>query len=230
VQAWDRYAFVNNNPVNLTDPTGHYACGDGIDDPRCKDEGLSYRINPVDNQPTEIPDEPNPFILSNEATPTLEGQCTSVQPCLSAWEQPYWWDMNPEHPDYYVLSVSAGNVYGGTAIVVVDRYGNVYIGIGGNVGKSISPVTGSLNGGWIGSAIDDRLPDSGNIGSFLTGLAINGQVGIVGNGAITWSPFAGKYIEDTAVEYGGVLPFSIGVSATYTFKLIDGYTIFWRKP
>ena len=29
VQGYDRYAYVNNNPVNGTDPSGHYACGDG---------------------------------------------------------------------------------------------------------------------------------------------------------------------------------------------------------
>jgi hypothetical protein len=28
VQAWDRYAYVNNNPVRYNDPTGH--CIDGI--------------------------------------------------------------------------------------------------------------------------------------------------------------------------------------------------------
>jgi RHS repeat-associated protein len=27
-QAWDRYAFVNNNPVRYNDPTGHYVAGD----------------------------------------------------------------------------------------------------------------------------------------------------------------------------------------------------------
>jgi RHS repeat-associated protein len=27
-QAWDRYAFVNNNPVRYNDPTGHWATGD----------------------------------------------------------------------------------------------------------------------------------------------------------------------------------------------------------
>jgi len=34
-QGWDRYAYVNNNPVNGTDPTGHKACmvtGEGCDD------------------------------------------------------------------------------------------------------------------------------------------------------------------------------------------------------
>jgi RHS repeat-associated protein len=30
-QAWDRYAYVNNNPVRYNDPTGHRACGDGED-------------------------------------------------------------------------------------------------------------------------------------------------------------------------------------------------------
>ena len=31
VQAWDRYAYVNNAPTRYTDPTGHRACGDGED-------------------------------------------------------------------------------------------------------------------------------------------------------------------------------------------------------
>jgi len=50
VQAWDRYAFVNNNPLKLTDPTGHYACGDGIDDPRCDEASLSFQSG-VNNRP-----------------------------------------------------------------------------------------------------------------------------------------------------------------------------------
>jgi hypothetical protein len=129
--------------------------------------------------------------------------------------------MNPEHPDYYILSISGGNIAGGTVILVIDRYGDVYVGLGANIGKSISPVTVSLNGGWIGSWTDDEIPDSGNIDSFLEGFSMNTQIGAVGNGAITWSPFAGDYISHTALEYGSVLPFSLGNSATYSFKLID---------
>jgi hypothetical protein len=147
---------------------------------------------------------------------------------MSSWDPPGWGEMKPNHPAYYVLSVSAGDGGGVTFTLVTDRYGNVYVGAGGNVGKSISPVTGSLNGGWIGSAVDDNIPAPGNIDSFLTGLAVNGQVGVVGNGSITWSPLANDYIDHTALEYGAVLPFSIGVSATYSVKLIDGYTIFGR--
>ena len=34
VQAWDRYAYVNNSPINLKDPKGHWACADYYD-PAC---------------------------------------------------------------------------------------------------------------------------------------------------------------------------------------------------
>ena len=37
VQAWDRYAYISNNPVNGTDPTGH--------DPACTDDGYCGNSN-----------------------------------------------------------------------------------------------------------------------------------------------------------------------------------------
>jgi hypothetical protein len=41
VQAWDRYAFVNNNALRYNDPSGHDVGNPGEDDHerRCKEEG-----------------------------------------------------------------------------------------------------------------------------------------------------------------------------------------------
>jgi RHS repeat-associated protein len=36
-QAWDRYAYANNNPLNYTDPGGHKACGEIDENGRCDD-------------------------------------------------------------------------------------------------------------------------------------------------------------------------------------------------
>ena len=36
-QAWDRYAFVNNNPVRYNDPTGHWATDDECGSEGCDD-------------------------------------------------------------------------------------------------------------------------------------------------------------------------------------------------
>ena len=54
-QAWDRYAFVNNNPVRYNDPTGHSAECD---------------LNPCDEEESES--QPPPSCLPNDAQCLLE--------------------------------------------------------------------------------------------------------------------------------------------------------------
>ena len=62
VQGYDRYAYVNNSPVNFTDPSGHIACddtcqGDGgggstTTNPGCGGLGQqSCQGNPAPNKP-----------------------------------------------------------------------------------------------------------------------------------------------------------------------------------
>ena len=60
VQGWDRFAFVNNNPVRYTDPSGHSACwDDNANQPGCKSSTpTGYGLIPSksfparENQPT----------------------------------------------------------------------------------------------------------------------------------------------------------------------------------
>jgi hypothetical protein len=43
-QAWDRYAYVNNNPLRYNDPSGHTpACGFSYSDPECEKGSSSNR-------------------------------------------------------------------------------------------------------------------------------------------------------------------------------------------
>ncbi len=149
--------------------------------------------------------------------------CTSTHPCLMPKpENPSWWDLDPTNPDYYVLSVSAGppGLPGLTVTLTMDRYKNIYGGLGGNYGKSMESFSASFTGGSIGSPFDEQIPDPVNIESFLTDWAVNGGVGAAGGGGITYSPGANQtFISRRALEYGIFLPPSIGLSDVHSWKL-----------
>jgi len=233
VQAWDRYAYVNNSPTNLIDKIGHDA-GCPPADPKCtisSGDTTSYRSVKYQKQQRDrvktIFTEPN--FLSQQSGNDQSGfsihdtsSCSTSQYCFQSWEQPRSWDTDPRHPDYTTLAVSIGSVIGGTVQVSVDRYGTAYLGVGLNIGKSITKVVPAINGGHIGSIAEEKIPGKANLENFLTGWAVNGQFGIIVDIGITWSPFANDYIEHHAYEIGGVLPFSSGLSVTYSTIIVRG--------
>jgi hypothetical protein len=208
---------VNNNPLRYTDPTGHRACGDG-EEVTCG----GHLTNPTKNTKSCTGKDCHGKETAKQKEKQTQ-ECTSTHPCLQPKPQnPSWWDLDPSHPDYYVLSASVGppGLPGLTATLTIDRYKNIYGGLGGNYGKSMEAFSASLTGGSIGSPLDEKVPDPVNIKSFLTGWAVNGGTGIVGGGGITYSSGANEtFVSKTAVEYGGFLPPSIGVSDVYSWEL-----------
>jgi RHS repeat-associated protein len=54
VQAWDRYSYVNNSPVNYTDPSGHMLSECGLDNQDCNakegEEFRDYVYNVIHNE------------------------------------------------------------------------------------------------------------------------------------------------------------------------------------
>jgi hypothetical protein len=111
-----------------------------------------------------------------------------------------------------------GEGVGFTVVVIVDRYGDGYLGVGVNAGKSITPVSGSFTLGWIGDPFDDYYPDPRTTSSFIEGLSMNASIGVVGGGGITFSPLANGSV--LAYESGAFTP-QAGVSIVITGKIID---------
>jgi RHS repeat-associated protein len=76
-QAWDRYAFVNNNPVRYNDPTGHMAEADNDqsyqDDPPPPPEPCTSNSDPKCVVP------PPPLTVITQATPNPYGYTTVIQ-------------------------------------------------------------------------------------------------------------------------------------------------------
>jgi RHS repeat-associated protein len=66
VQAWDRYGFVNNNPLNYVDPSGY----------RAEKAWFTRKTPPPPRKPTSTPQPTQPSlqdIFNNHRTPTPQG-------------------------------------------------------------------------------------------------------------------------------------------------------------
>jgi hypothetical protein len=76
-QAWDRYAFVNNNPVRYTDPTGHYIAGN---------------CNPMRNPNCDVEEQNEGGSPQYDVTEWLVGTMDSEVAWLDTFVSCSWWD------------------------------------------------------------------------------------------------------------------------------------------
>jgi RHS repeat-associated protein len=230
-QAWDRYAAMNNNPVVFVDPSGHMAAkgtgGGGLD----KKEYIQYILNNGEIVHPLQQTDTLPGLTDFRAqirSPLDFRMATRTQICLAPpttigpWSGPHG-DLDPLHPDYAALSGSFGlpGLPGFSTIATIDRYSNIYWGLGINIGKSYATgYSGAVTGGWIGGdSVDNYVPPENEVESFLTGLSINASAGVGPGAGVTWSPFASGY-DNIAIEAGVYSP-QIGVTAYWSWLVYD---------
>ena len=123
-------------------------------------------------------------------------------------------------PDYYSgnLNIGITNPWtqkwvGWSGQVVLDRYGNVYLGpLGGNAGKTLwYPVSGSITAGWLDWLNDRGKPSEQRLKEFLTAHSLNIGGGYWGGIGLTGWPGRGN-----AIEIGFVTP-QVGISYHYSW-------------
>ena len=121
--------------------------------------------------------------------------------------------------DFYSLNVNGSienpyslTLFGVTLTLTLDRYGKVYLGVGGNVGKSATLLSGSITEGLLDMC---GRPTPEELQNFMTGGNWNFAFGIAGGVQEGWSPNRGL-----ATQWGIVTP-QIGISWTYSWQIWD---------
>lgn len=204
-------SFVVDNSVKFTDPLGHDVGCAGEDASYCPPPLIATSENPS-NPPYKDAETDTSFLTP--PIPTASS-CTPEIPCMSEWEIPSMWDTDPTHSDYTVLTLTTGEAVVLEGVFIVDRYGQMYVGIAGGLGGGL-PIAATLYTGKVQSNYSINSPASpATLENFLSGTYANGSAGLVGGGGATWTLNGSNMF---SIEYGASTP-QAGVSVGYIMIL-----------
>ncbi len=210
-QTINRFSYVNNRVLTYTDPSGH-----------CAETGDEECWAEWDKIYAQMYDENDESIWGMSEFWEHLGTKSQVQ-LKNIYQQLKDGEINralrnigivPQdgEPDYGIFEVSFGIwVVGINGDIIKDKYGNWYVGVGLNVGKSAPTfLTGRIAGGYFDT---EKEPVEVRVQEGMNGLAVNIGGGAGGGGAIS----IGKEVSG---EYGAYSP-QIGISATYNMQVYD---------
>lgn len=117
-----------------------------------------------------------------------------------------------DDPDYITINIAGGIGINGTASIIIDRYGNVYISFGGEGG--LPGLSGSATAGWVqkGSSVQNLVTvdvDEKKLESLLTGVSVSVSGGAGLGGAATAS-FGEENKDYLLTEVGAYFPSGAG--------------------
>jgi RHS repeat-associated protein len=230
-QSLNRFAYVLNNPLKYTDPTGHEEEGDGgFWDGFWEWLTSSGGGSTAENSSWSNTYDPgitaysfglpfvNPYSSFSDyfllAQPLLNGPYVKRIADNDSSAEPVGYGRANSglvvasdgtvvsNPDYVSLSIAIGPVGGAQLGLTLSREGDVFWQHGVEIGKSPTLVSGSLVVGYLERAATVSLRE------FLTGSSNNISAGVLTGGGATW---ASGY---QAIERGLYWP-QLGVSGTY---------------
>lgn len=209
------YTYCGNDPVLFTDPTGHITQQD-------KDKYKHGEINFYQWQTIVAIGEKwdsvnNMKDLNGEAKALARKEIHELADNFR--QNGYHWESGDNLvsgdrlPDFWSLTVNAGSLAGGTIAITWDVYGKRYIGLGGNVGKSATLVSGSFTVNWV---IQSTQPDAKTLEGYCSGWGINVGAGNGLGGGITKVPGQAHSVLGV-----GVYTPKAGASVVYSWKVYD---------